>query len=157
MLASGNKVNSSSTVPDLYLWKDGDQCTDVTNGWSTWYEGNGNSYTADIRDNSFYVGGTGNGRKGWKINKELSQEIMSKYNYVFFQYKGTSYSASNGGNCEFYGDTSQYGVDNKVNRDVIRVIGLPLHQTTIKFSLQMNGSSTSYMWVYKVWLGNVGD
>lgn len=154
-----NILPSSGGAKRLYLFKDGDQCSDVTGGWTNYVEGNGGSYTADIRENSLYIGGSGNGRKGWKPKNSLSADVLNKYDYAFFEYKARGYSSDNGGRCEFYADKngSCFSDENCNNRDMQRIIALPLTNDMIKFALQMNGYSTSYMWVSKVWLEKVGD
>ena len=156
-----NILPSSGGVKRLYLFKDGDQCSDVTGGWTNYVEGNGGSYTADIRENSLYVGGTGNGKKGWKPIFNLKPEMLESYDYIFFEYKGASYNDTNGGYCEFYAESnssiSSIRDSNLINRYVKRVLAVPLKTTAIRFGIQMNGNSTSYMWVSKVWLEKVGD
>lgn len=153
-------LGASKKNDRLYLFKDGDQCSDVTGGWVNYVEGNGGSYTADIRENSLYVGGTGNGKKGWKPKNNISPELLNRYDYIFFEYKGASYNETNGGYCEFYAEPnsaiSSIRDSNLLNRYVKRILAVPLKTTAFRFGIQMNGNSTSYMWVSKVWLEKVG-
>lgn len=156
-----NILPASGGVKRLYLFKDGDQCKDVTGGWTNYVEGNGGIYTADIRENSLYVGGTGNGKKGWKPINDLTPEMLKQYDYIFFEYKGAGYTDANGGYCEFYAEPnsaiSSIRDSNLLNRYVKRVLAVPLKTTAFRFGIQMNGNSTSYMWVSKVWLEKVGE
>ena len=152
-----NIIPVSGGAKRLYFFKDGDQCVDSTGGWITSFEGNGNLYTADTRDNALYIGGSGNGKKFWGLAKQLDPDIMKKYDYVFFEFRARSYDSNNGGFCEFYGDTNAYSVNNRNNSGTTRILGVPLKTSAIKFGLYMGGNSTSYMWVSKVWLQKVGE
>lgn len=156
--AGGIKPVAPNQYKRLYLFKDGDQCTDVTGGWTTAVEGNGGNYTSDTRDNSLFIGGSGNGRKFYKPAN--AQIVPSEtYDYIFFEFKAKSYDDSNGGNCEFTVNGETYVINNRSNRDKTRIIGLPLSAVAVSpcFCLSMGGNSTSYMWVYKVWLEMVGE
>lgn len=147
-------LGASKKNDRLYLFKDGDQCTSVTGGWINTVLGNGGDYSATISD-TLYIGGSGNGSKFFKPKNSLTNESLNNYDYVFFEFRANSYDADNGGNCVFNGGTSYY-VNNKANRNSVRIVGVPLTSPSVLFGLSMSGHSTSYMWVSKVWLEKVG-
>lgn len=150
-----NILPASGGVKKLFLFKDGDQCTSVTGGWINTVVGNGGSYSASISE-TLYIGGSGNGTKYFQPAKNLPDDVLKKYDYVFFEFRARSYDSDNGGNCVFSGG-SEYAVNNKWNRDRTRIVALPLTSLLINFGLSMGGHSTSYMWVSKVWLEKVGE
>lgn len=147
-------LGASKKNDRLYLFKDGDQCTSVTGGWINTVVGNGGSYSASISE-TLYIGGSGNGTKYFQPVKNLPDDVLKKYDYVFFEFRARSYDDDNGGNCLFSGGV-EYAVNNKWNRDRTRIVALPLTSLLINFGLSMGGHSTSYMWVSKVWLEKVG-
>ncbi len=147
-------LNKGKNNDRLYLFKDGDQCSDITGGWTTYVIGNGGDYTATI-DSTMYIGGSGNGQKHFKPSKNLPANVLEKYDYVFFEFKARSYDSSNGGECVFNSGIG-YSINNRINRDVTRIVALPLSSLTPSFGISMSGHSTSYMWVSKVWLEKVG-
>lgn len=149
-----NILPASGGVKRLFLFKDGDQCTSVTGGWINTVVGNGGSYSASISE-TLYIGGSGNGTKYFQPAKNLPDDVLKKYDYVFFEFRARSYDSDNGGNCLFSGGF-EYAVNNKWNRDKTRILALPLTSLLINFGLSMGGHSTSYMWVSKVWLEKVG-
>ncbi len=158
MLFGGSKHSGKKQKNDrLYLFKDGDQCSDVTGEWTTEVEGNGGSYSASLDQNALYIGGSGNGGKYWKPSRNLTTDVLNKFDYIFFEFKARSYDSSNGGDCRFYVGGDFYMLNNRVNRDKTRIVALPLTNTSIKFGIFMSGHSTSYMWVNKVWLEKVGE
>ena len=155
MLFGGSKYGVKGDNGRLYLFKDGDQCTSVTGGWINTVVGNGGSYSASISE-TLYIGGSGNGTKYFQPVKNLPDDVLKKYDYVFFEFRARSYDDDNGGNCLFSGGV-EYAVNNKWNRDRTRIVALPLTSLLINFGLSMGGHSTSYMWVSKVWLETVGE
>lgn len=54
MLFGGSKYGVKGDNGRLYLFKDGDQCTDITGGWINTVLGNGGDYSATISETLVY-------------------------------------------------------------------------------------------------------
>lgn len=84
----------------------------------------------------------------------LKPEMLESYDYIFFEYKALVIMIQMVDIANFMqnliASISSIRDSNLINRYVKRVLAVPLKTTAIRFGIQMNGNSTSYMWVSKV-------
>lgn len=156
---SGAKPVKPKEYKRLYLYKDGDQCEDVTGGWTfTKPASPASGYTSSFdKDGCMYCGGQNSGNG---IFSTVNQINMSDYDrlIVEYYYGGNA----NDGNASFYimaGGTEMI----KVNISTIAKNKICLSGTTeliggkVQLKVSTGGYSTTHMYIKRVWLETVGE
>ena len=137
-----------------YLYKDGDQCTSITGGWTfTKPAGTASGYSSSLnKDGEMYCGGQNSGDG---IFSTVNSINMSDYDrlMVEFHYDGTA----GDGNASFY---INFNSDNmlKLNIATVAKNKVCLAGTAemvggkVNLVVATGGYSTTYMYIKRVWL-----
>lgn len=156
---SGAKPVKPKEYKRLYLYKDGDQCEDVTGGWTfTKPASPASGYTSSFdKDGCLYCGGQNSGNG---IFSTVNQINMSDYDRLIVEYY---YGGNAGdGNASFYimaGGTEMI----KVNISTIAKNKICLSGTAeliggkVQLKVSTGGYSTTHMYIKRVWLETVGE
>lgn len=143
----------------LYLYKDGDQCTDVTGGWGfTKPTSAASGYTSSLdKEGYMYCGGQNSGNATFGTLNSIN---MSDYDrlIVEFYYDGNA----GDGNASFY---INFNSDNmlKLNIATVAKNKVCLASTAemvggkVNLVVATGGYSTTHMYIKRVWLETVGE
>ncbi|WP_072684059.1 hypothetical protein [Holdemania sp. Marseille-P2844] len=157
--AGGAKPVKPKEYKRLYLYKDGDQCTDVTGGWTfTKPASPGGNYTSSFnKDGCLYCGGQNTGDARFKTVNSIN---MSDYDRLMIEFyhngsaadANTQFGLTNGGVSVVKMALAQSFVNK------ITLMGTSdMVSDVIDLWLWTGGYSTTHLYIKRVWLETVGE
>lgn len=156
---SGAKPVKPKEYKRLYLYKDGDQCEDVTGGWTfTKPASPASGYTSSFdKDGCLYCGGQNSGNG---IFSTVNPINMSDYDrlMVEFHYDGNA----GDGNASFFvmaGGTEMIKINiSTIAKNKICLAGTSeLAGGNVQLKVNTGGYSTTHMYIKRVWLETAGE
>ena len=156
--AGGAELVKPKEYKRLYLYKDGDQCEDVTGGWTfTKPASPASGYTSSFdKDGCLYCGGQNSGNG---IFSTVNPINMSDYDrlMVEFHYDGNA----GDGNASFFvmaGGTEMIKINiSTIAKNMICLAGTSeLAGGNVQLKVNTGGYSTTHMYIKRVWLETVG-
>lgn len=157
--SGGSKPVVPKQYKRLYLYKDGDQCTDVTGGWTfTKPASTASGYSSSLnKDGEMYCGGQNSGNG---IFSTVNPINMSDYDrlMVEFHYDGNA----GDGNASFFvmaGGTEMIKINiSTIAKNKICLAGTSeLAGGNVQLKVNTGGYSTTHMYIKRVWLETVGE
>ncbi len=157
--AGGAKPVVPKQYKRLYLYKDGDQCEDVTGGWAfTKPSGTASGYSSSFdKEGCMYCGGQNSGNATFGTVNSIN---MSDYDrlMVEFHYDGNA----GDGNASFFvmaGGTEMIKINiSTIAKNKICLAGTSeLAGGNVQLKVNTGGYSTTHMYIKRVWLETVGE
>ena len=157
--SGGAKPVKPKEYKRLYLYKDGDQCTDVTGGWVfTKPASPAGNYTSSLnKDGEMYCGGQNSGNATFGTVNSIN---MSDYDHLLVEFHFDGNAGD--GNASFFvmaGGTEMIKINiSTIAKNKICLAGTSeLAGGNVQLKVNTGGYSTTRMYIKRVWLETVGE